>query len=89
MRIPFLLLSLLVAGVAERASAQTYVYDAAGRLSRVLYASGHGVAYTYDNRDNLTQISSITVPPAVQNVSIYEQSPTEALIGWTFSGLAF
>ena len=39
---------------AVAAAAQSYSYDAAGRLLRAVYPQGGGVAYTYDVMDNLT-----------------------------------
>lgn len=62
-------LVLLVALVAllwthRTVHAQTYQYDAAGRVSAALYTSGASIRYTYDAAGNVTRIQHIPAPPA-------------------------
>ena len=46
------------------ASAQSYQYDAAGRVTAALYTSGASIRYTYDAAGNVTRIQHIPAPPA-------------------------
>ncbi|MEM6532099.1 MAG: RHS repeat domain-containing protein [Myxococcota bacterium] len=52
-----------VSALAAEASAQSYQYDAQGRLSRVDYADGSSIEYTLDASGNITAVQS-TPPPA-------------------------
>lgn len=89
MKTIFSILSITLATIAFNASAQTYVYDDAGRLEKIIYANGKGVAYTYDIRDNLTQVNAIAVAPAVTNLAITASSSTDATLTWQHSGDVF
>ena len=86
MKTIFSILSITLASIAFNASAQTYIYDDAGRLEKLLYDNGKGVAYTYDVRDNLTQINQIAVPPAVTNLAVSVISSTAATLTWQHTG---
>jgi len=69
--LPLFLLTALVA-------AQTYQYDAAGRLTGVAYSSGRTIRYTYDAADNLTQVeTSATTGPSTRRL---QESPGGAQI---------
>ena len=63
--------------------AATHYYDDAGRLVQVAYATGEGIAYAYDDADNLVSENSISVPLAASNLSAERTSPTTAQISWT------
>ena len=89
MKIHFGILCMALACVAAHASGPAYAYDDAGRLEKVLYPNGKGVAYTYDVRDNLTQIKPITIPRAVESLSIVALSQIEAQLSWEHSGEGF
>lgn len=86
MKTIFSILSISLASIAINAAAQTYVYDDAGRLEKIIYPSGKGVAYSYDIRDNLTQVDAIAVPPAVTNLAITALSSTAATLTWEHTG---
>ncbi len=51
------------------ATAQTYTYDAAGRLSGVLYADGSTLAYRYDANGNLLERVATTPASGVDDQS--------------------
>ncbi len=77
------LVALLALAVApSTAAAQTYLYDEAGRLVRVLYAQGNGVGYQYDASDNLTGVFSIALPIAPSQLKVTRISPTSARLTW-------
>jgi len=38
------------------ANAETYTYDAAGRLTSVTYDDGSSITYTYDNTGNILEL---------------------------------
>ena len=61
---------------------QSYVYDEAGRLTRVVYPQGGGVGYSYDDADNLLNSVLLSLPPAPTGVSVTRQSQTQASITW-------
>jgi len=66
MTIRALSLALLAAGwllLAGPASAQSYKYDAAGRLTQVTYAGGTTVSVTYDAAGNVTTSNVTPTPP--------------------------
>ncbi len=65
------------------AAAQSYSYDAAGRLIRAVYPQGGGVAYTYDVGDNLTSVMPLGTLPAPMELQVTRLSQTSARIGWT------
>lgn len=48
---------------AGHAAAQTYTYDALGRLTSATHANGHAVTYSYDLAGNRTQVVSGTPSP--------------------------
>lgn len=76
--IPALLL-LLGASVAR---AQYYVYDDAGRLLSVAYPDGAGIAYDYDEADNLLAAMPVNFPAAPVDVQVSRLSPTSARVSW-------
>ena len=47
----------------QTAVADTYAYDAQGRVTTVTYASGLVVIYTYDSAGNRTSVSSVSGVP--------------------------
>jgi YD repeat-containing protein len=63
------LLAILCLAQGLPAKAQTYSYDAAGRLTRVAYPNGFGLQYAYDLTDNLISVSSLTLPPPPSNIT--------------------
>lgn len=69
-------------------AAQSYDYDAGGRLTRAVYAQGGGVAYSYDVQDNLTSVSPLAVLPAPIDVDVSRLSETSARISWTLDASA-
>ena len=83
-RAVFPLALVLWAALATAAvvQAQTYSYDAAGRLVRLAYPEGGGVAYTYDAADNMTSVMPLMLPPAPAGLEITRISPTEARVSW-------
>ena len=60
--------------LSASAFAETYSYDAAGRLTAVVYDDGSSVTYTYDLNSNLLQMDAdsngINSPPGCSNVSL-------------------
>lgn len=62
--------------------AQSYFYDDAGRLTQVAYPQGTGVRYTYDDADNLTAVTPLSLPPAPVLVSVERTSPDSAELVW-------
>lgn len=46
------------------AGADTYIYDALGRLKTVIYANGITTNYTYDAAGNLKAVVTVATPPA-------------------------
>jgi uncharacterized protein (TIGR03437 family) len=76
----------LAASCLLPAGAQTYSYDAAGRLVRAIYPDGRRVSYTYDDADNLLTVRSATAGPAPVSVSSLRNSPSEATVSWASSG---
>lgn len=64
-------------------SAQSYRYDNASRLFRVLQPDGNGVTYVYDENDNLTSAFSITAPAMPLTVSSTRSAPGQARVIWS------
>ena len=62
--------------------AQSYFYDDAGRLIQVAYAQGSGFRYGYDDADNLTSVTPVTLPPAPVLVSVTRTSSSSVQIVW-------
>jgi YD repeat-containing protein len=76
---------LIAAGLdalAVQANAQTYTYDAAGRLVRAAYANGTGVVYNYDPADNLTSAVNISLPAAPSRMSASRPTDGEVRLSW-------
>jgi uncharacterized protein (TIGR03437 family) len=76
------LVVVLAIGLAVPGAAQSYGYDAAGRLIRAVYPQGGGVAYTYDAADNLTTVMPLATLPAPAEVQVTRLSPASARVGW-------
>ena len=74
--------SCLALTLVANAVGQNYHYDDAGRLMRVAYLEGGGVAYTYDESDNMTSAMPLDLLPAPQIEEVTRLSPTEARITW-------
>jgi uncharacterized protein (TIGR03437 family) len=68
--------------LAPAAAAQSYAYDAAGRLIRVAYMEGGGIAYAYDETDNMTAVIPLSLPAAPVEVQVTRLSPTSAQVTW-------
>jgi YD repeat-containing protein len=58
-----LLVPALLALAAGAAHAQTYSYDAAGRLTRVTYEDGTTISYSHDAAGNVTTTEVTPTPP--------------------------
>lgn len=54
----FGLLAIMVFGLNEGVLAETYTYDAVGRLTSVAYGDGSSMTYTYDPNGNLLSVST-------------------------------
>jgi len=50
-----LMLAILMTLPAPTAYAETYTYDAVGRLTSVTYGDGYSISFDYDNAGNLLQ----------------------------------
>jgi len=72
----------LIAAGTPAAEAQLYAYDDAGRLVRVAYPEGGGVAYSYDAADNMTAAQPLNLPAAPAAPDVTQPSPTTANISW-------
>ncbi len=90
---PFFRGLLVLAALAAGAGAQQpinyeYVYDAGGRLIRVVDTTGISVQYSYDNQGNIKQITRGTVSTVLSVVGV---SPAAANPGSTvrIQGLGF
>ncbi|MEJ2147450.1 MAG: fibronectin type III domain-containing protein [Acidobacteriota bacterium] len=62
--------------------AASYFYDDAGRLTQVAYPDGSGVGYTYDDADNMTAVTPLSLPPAPVLISVTRTSPDSAKLVW-------
>jgi uncharacterized protein (TIGR03437 family) len=74
--------SFLLAAATPAARAQLYVYDDGGRLVRVAYPEGGGIAYSYDAADNMTAAQPLSLPAAPAAPDVTQPSPTTANISW-------
>jgi YD repeat-containing protein len=64
-RIPGLAACVVLALASARpVAAQSFTYDAAGRLTQVTYDGGTTIAYTYDASGNLASQSTTPQPPS-------------------------
>jgi YD repeat-containing protein len=77
-----LLTALSVWPGPDPARAQTYTFDDAGRLIRVAYAQGNGVQYAYDDADNLTAVTAISLAAAPTNLTVTRVSGTSTQLTW-------
>jgi YD repeat-containing protein len=80
------LIFLFILGFAPLLRAQSgasvqYVYDALGRLTKVVDPSGNVATYNYDAVGNLLSITSSTTSPTA--LAIFGFSPTQGSIGQT------
>jgi YD repeat-containing protein len=57
------LAGLVATLLGRTASAQTYTYDALGRLTQVTNSDGSTVTYSYDPAGNRTQVVRAAAPP--------------------------
>ncbi len=75
---------VLLAGIVglQSTHAQTYRYDAAGRLVAVAYPEGGGVGYSYDMSDNMTAGMPLTLPAQPMGVEVSRVSNTSAKVSW-------
>ncbi len=60
------LLGLACLSLASASHADTYQYDALGRLTRVDYSTGGSTVYTYDANGNLLSAVSTSTPAGVE-----------------------
>ena len=74
------LVALLAPGVPPQAAADkvTYVYDEAGRLTRVDYGGGKTIAYTYDKNGNLLSRVAASAGPAFSAAGIVNAASFQA-----------
>ena len=75
-------LMLSLTGAAGTASAQSFSYDAAGRLVRAVYPAGGGVGYQYDGADNIVAVLPLNVPATPAGIQISRIDPTSVRISW-------
>lgn len=78
--------ALLFVFAAATLCGQTYNYDAAGRVTSVVWPNGRAIDYTYDASDNLIAARPANAPPAPAAVSGVEAFPGANLISWSASG---
>lgn len=77
------LLFALAAGILASVTwAQSYTYDAAGRLIRVAYPDGKGMVYTYDDADNLLAATNISLPAAPSDLDARRTSTGNVELSW-------
>ncbi len=81
MRIAWFLLAVLLPAVV--AVAQSYTYDAAGRLTRAAYPQGGGVRYQYDSADNLLSVAPLNVPAAPSGVQVSRTGANTIQVSWS------
>lgn len=62
--------------------AQTWFYDAAGRLVRVAYSEGGGIRYDYDDADNMTSVARINLPAAPSDLTATRVSGSSVQLSW-------
>ena len=69
--IRYVLLTCLLLALPAAAAAETFEYDAAGRLSRILAEDGSVTHYSYDAVGNLVSVSAVAAsfPPVVREVA--------------------
>ena len=80
--LPGLLLGIFLVAAGTPAQAQQYAYDEAGRLVRVAYPEGGGVAYSYDAADNMTVAQPLSLPAAPAAPDVTQPTSTTARISW-------
>lgn len=80
--------TIALALLASALQAQSYTYDAAGRLIRVAWPNGRGIEYTYDAADNLLRARPLSLPPAAASVSARQTAPGSNRVEWTATGTA-
>ena len=64
------------------AAAQTYTYDAAGRLAAAAYPGGGGVRYEYDASDNMTAVIPLNLPAAPGGIQLTRESASANRVSW-------
>lgn len=77
---------LFLFAAAALVSAQTYHYDAAGRITSAVWPNGRAIDYTYDASDNLVSARPANAPPAPGAVSATQTGPNSNRLSWTPSG---
>jgi len=84
-----LLVALLVLGASAAANAETYEYDALGRLKKVIHDDGATTDYTLDPAGNRLNVAAlgrdITAPTQPANLRFTELAPTSARATWDAS----
>ncbi len=73
---------------AAALSGQTYHYDAAGRITSVVWPNGRAIDYTFDASDNLVSVRPANAPPAPAAVSGVQGSAGSNTISWSAPGAA-
>lgn len=66
----------------ESVRAQTYTYDAVGRLTQAAYPDGNAVRYNYDEADNLVSVLPVFVPVAPDHVSTSTAGAETIHVSW-------
>ncbi|WP_309399267.1 RHS repeat domain-containing protein [Cerasicoccus maritimus] len=75
----FILVSTLLIPVAN---ARSHQFDDLGRLTRVAYPSGGGIAYTYDLAGNLLNTTTLDLPAAPSGFTATRSEEGEAVLSW-------
>ncbi|MEO0796871.1 MAG: hypothetical protein AAFX93_17050 [Verrucomicrobiota bacterium] len=76
----YALLSISLACIL--ADARTHEFDDDGRLIRVAYLPGGGIAYTYDAAGNLLTVTALDLPATPTNFNVVRGEAGEAILSW-------
>ncbi len=67
---------------ATVASARTYVYDQAGRLTLAIYEDGNAIQYVYTKGNNIREVIRLMAPAAPSDLSVVRDFETRARLEW-------
>ncbi len=73
----------LVSLVGLSLPGQSYRYDNASRLFRVIPPDGNGITYVYDENDNLMSAFGITAPAMPLSLNSSRSAPNQARVTWS------
>jgi YD repeat-containing protein len=62
---------------------RTHQYDDQGRLIRVAYEQGGGIAYAYDIAGNMLSTTALSLPATPTNLTVIRNSATETVLSWS------